>query len=359
MTTSLDKAKVALDSIIRKSRVHLYKPIQIAEILYKHRTDSCLNDLKDLEAYRNPSKRWRDIICLEFLGRTSTSSAKYQDNLFEPNAMPPALLEVLGKENKLNSGVVEAYIYKAFEDKHLQLNNALDYCLKSNKDSFKITDFLEQFWQQAGLKRSLDKVFEIVIYSLFEVLTKALEIKIDIYYEESQLYLIEEFQEFADKVLNLSPLENRKTLAASFHRVGVTNAADRGLDMYANFGTVVQVKHLSLDEELAEDVVTSITSDRIIIVCKDSEKKVIHSLLSQIGWRSRIQSIITINDLVYWYEKALRGDYSDILGENILLTLAQEIKAEFPSVGNNSFQEFKKERNYHKLQSDYWNLNSH
>jgi len=37
--------------------------------------------------------------------------------------------------------------------------------------------------------------------------------------------------------------------------------------------------------------------------------------LTQIGWRSHIQSIITENDLINWYEKALRGSYSDILGE--------------------------------------------
>ncbi len=37
MPSNLDKAKKALDSIIKKSRVHLYKPIQLAEILYNNR----------------------------------------------------------------------------------------------------------------------------------------------------------------------------------------------------------------------------------------------------------------------------------------------------------------------------------
>jgi hypothetical protein len=35
---SKEEAKNALDKIIQKSRVHLYKPIHIAEILYRHRT---------------------------------------------------------------------------------------------------------------------------------------------------------------------------------------------------------------------------------------------------------------------------------------------------------------------------------
>ena len=80
-------------------------------------------DLLNLETYRTQSKRWRDVFCMQFLGRVSTSSAKFQDNLFEENAIPPNVLSILGKENRKNNGVVEAYIYKSFEDKHLQNYN--------------------------------------------------------------------------------------------------------------------------------------------------------------------------------------------------------------------------------------------
>lgn len=69
----------SLNNIIKKSRVHFYKPIQVAEILYHDRTINKL-DLLNLENYRNQSKRWRDEICFKFVGRISTSSAKFQDN---------------------------------------------------------------------------------------------------------------------------------------------------------------------------------------------------------------------------------------------------------------------------------------
>jgi type II restriction enzyme len=359
MLSDLKKAKDALDAVIKKSRVHLYKPIQIAEILFHNRKYPELNiKLTDLETYRNQSKKWRDIVCMQFLGRVSTSSAKFQDNLFEENAIPPHILAILGHENIKHNGIVEAYIYQAFEEKHLQLENALNYCLKSTKDTFDIQDFLNQFWEQPGLKRSLDKIFEIVVYSLFEVLTTAIEIKIDIYYNKENINILNEFSTFTKKILNLDSEQNRKTLEARFHRVGVTNAADRGLDMYANFGSVVQIKHLSLDEELAEDVVTSITSDRIIIVCKSVEENVINSLLTQIGWRSRIQAVVTTDELIIWYDKALKGKYSNILGERIIATLSNEIKTEFPSVGSNDFQEFKKARGYENLTSKSWNINT-
>src|SRR3989304_5038796 len=104
-------SKKALDLVIRKSRVHLYKPIQIAEILYHHRTERGW-DLSDLESCRNVSKRWRDEVSLLLVGRRSTSSQKYQDNVFEANAMPPTLLKELGEENKRGRGFIESYIYK-------------------------------------------------------------------------------------------------------------------------------------------------------------------------------------------------------------------------------------------------------
>src|SRR3990167_743525 len=120
MRTNNNLSKKALDLVIRKSRVHLYKPIQIAEILFHHRTTRGL-DLEDLESYRNISKRWRDEISLLLVGRRSTSSQKYQDNIFETNAMPPALLAQLAVTNKKGKGFVEAYIYKALEARLLSV----------------------------------------------------------------------------------------------------------------------------------------------------------------------------------------------------------------------------------------------
>ena len=53
------EAKQALDKLISKQRVHLYKPIQIAEILYHVRREELKIEQieSDLEAYRNHSKR--------------------------------------------------------------------------------------------------------------------------------------------------------------------------------------------------------------------------------------------------------------------------------------------------------------
>ena len=67
-----------------------------------------------------------------------------------------------------------------------------------------------------------------------------------------------------------------------------------------------------------------------IIACKDVEKDVIVSLLSQIGWRSHIQSVVTENDLVNWYEKALRGQYSELLADKLLYVLLKKLQKSSP-----------------------------
>jgi type II restriction enzyme len=109
---------------------------------------------------------------------------------------------------------------------------------------------------------------------------------------------------------------------------------------------------LSLDESLAEEIVSSVSSDRIVIVCKDSEEKTIISLLTQIGWKSRIQSIVSENELIEWYEKALRGKFGSLIGDKLLDTLREEIVNEFPSSDNLDFMDFYRGRGYDKIKEN-------
>ena len=347
----VEKAKLALCSLIGKSRVHLYKPIQIAEILYHDRVYHDV-DLLDLETYRTRSKKWRDEISLQLLGRICTSSARFQDDLFNENAIPPHILDVLGEENRRTNGAVEAFIYALFDNKHLQLALAIATLTNSTKDNFKLQDFINSFWDEPGLKRSLDKVYEVIVFSLFSVLVEALDLRVSISVSNDKLELLSEFNDFTKNVANLDFSNRIYTQDARVYRVGVTNAADRGLDMYSNWGPAIQIKHLSLDEQLAESIVNSVSSDRIVIVCKNAEKKVILSLLNQIGWKSKIQSIITEDDLISWYEKALRGEHSDILGDKLLNRLQEQIEEEFPSVDNR--ESTINQRGYDKIKDDFW-----
>jgi type II restriction enzyme len=213
------------------------------------------------------------------------------------------------------------------------------------------------FWREAGLKRSLDKVYEIIVYSLFSVIVDCMGVSITINTNPDNKDILTEFADFSNMVLGLSDEIQSLTMPARIFRVGITNAADRGLDMYANFGYAIQIKHLSLNLEMANNIVSDISADKVIIVCKDSESQIIASLLTQIGWKARIQAIVTESHLQLWYEKALRGKHKDTMSENILLTLKQQIEIEFPATGNNVAKDFFVSRQYQIIENNhFWNV---
>lgn len=346
------EAKAKLDTVIRKSRIHFYKPIQIAEILHHQRTVDKKLNLRDLESYRTKSRKWRDLVSEELLGTVCSSSARFQDDLFNENAVPPEALYVLGQENLRTNGAVEAYIYSKFDNKHEQLEDALLYCMNSTPEEFQVRHLIDSFWYEAGLKRSLDKIYEIIVFSLFDTLVNQLEMTVEVSVSERKIGVLHEFEDFAKKVMCLDCQKLIHSSSAHVYRVGVANAADRGLDMYSNWGPAIQIKHLVLSEELAESIVDSVSSDRIVIVCKAAESKLILSLLNQIGWKSKIQSIITEDDLVAWYEKALRGMYAGEMGKRLLATMCEQIALEFPSIEQG--RGILSQRNYKAIKDAYW-----
>ncbi len=345
-TNKTNLPKQALDTVIRKSRVHLYKPIQIAEILYHHRTEKDW-DLSDLESYRNISKKWRDEVSNLLVGRRSTSSQKFQDNIFEANAMPPALMVDLGNENKKGKGFVEAYIYKALEARLSSVRDVEKYIKSSTPDAFSLKELVAFFQTTPGLRRSIDKMYEILVYALFATLVRALKAEVTLEIGNKDAEILKDFERFIKMVLGIDSKQTRLILPAALYRVGVTNAADRGLDIWANFGPAIQVKHLTLTPELMEDIADSVTADRIVIVCLDTERKSIEALLLQVGWGERIQGIITINDLDEWYKLCLSKKYRDNLGKNLLRDVQREFDAEFPS--SKGIKPFVEERGYDKI----------
>ena len=345
-------AKKQLDTVIKKARIHLYKPIQIAEILYRDRTVGDIN-LDDLETYRTFSRQWRDEVCRKFLGRTSTSSARFQDNLFDENATPPSVLGILGEINHRYNGAVEAYIYEAFRQRHSQMSSGLALVSQSDKTNFVLKDFIEIFSRDPGLKRSVDKIYEIVVYALFSTLLEALDVKIAVSIGNIENTIFQDFSDFTKKVLGLDEETLEAYHTPKVYRVGVTNAADRGLDMWANFGIAIQIKHLSLTPIMAEYISGDITADRIIIVCKECEKDVLVSVLQQFGDAGRIQSVITEDELEDWYERALRGESAELIGDKVMQRLENEIKVEFPST--TEFDDFFTDRGYDQLSPvDIW-----
>ena len=348
---TLDEAKSQIDAVIRKSRVDLYKPIQIAEVLHRART---VGDLRTdvLETYKNASLGWRNEVTRRLLGKVSTSSAQFQHNVWADNAMPPAMLAVLDAENKRTAGAVERYIYLRFQERQATVASVLDAVEKATATTFQVSALLGLFVTQPGIKRSVDKAYEIVTYSLFETIVTSLGARVKVFVPETSRGLLAEFSDLAAMLLGVTADQLDHEEDAHIYRVGVTNAADRGLDMWANFGPVVQVKHLSLSEDLAGSIVDQVESDHIVLVCTDADAKVLAAVMKQISWGQRVRGIITEQMLVAWYEKCLRGKYADQLAEPLLERLVSSFRAEFPQAAG--IKDFLEERSY--LSSTDYNL---
>ena len=345
------EAKNQLDKVIKKSKIHFYRPIQVAEVLYHARIGSPGLDVKKLETYRTISRRWRDEQSIHIVGRVSTSSSRYQDDIWNKNAIPPEVLVSLSEENIKNNGIVEVYIYEKIIEKHMKIKKIFKHLKSvSNNGRFDLSEIIQMFSKDSGLKRSMDKIFEIAVYALFLSLTRELNIKIDIKIGINDLDLIKKFEDFTEKTFGLNSNELDKTLPAFIYRVGRTNAADRGLDMWSSFGTAIQVKYLSLTKDLADNISLDMSANRIIIVCKKAERRVINQIFSKSGSHSKILAIVTQKDLEKWYHKCLYKEDTKTLGKSLLKTFSQEFEYEFPFVGNYLDELFRK-RGYTKVKS--------
>ena len=349
MSDVLSQAKTRLDLIISKGRVHLYKPIQIAEILYHDRIDGNFN-LNNSESYRKESRFWRDAVSPRLVGRACTSSSRFQDNLFDDNAMHSNFMAALGEENIKPDrvGIVEYYIYRALEYRLNAVKVLERYIAESSPETFDLVDFLDEFRESPGLARSIDKAYEITVFALFDTIVRNLNATVTVKIPVEKNKILEDFEDFTEIVLGVNSKQNELSTPARLYRVGVTNAADRGLDMWANFGPAVQVKHLSLTDEIAEDIVDEVRADRIVIVCLKAEKSLIEKLLNQLGFSHRIQGIVTQDELSEWYSICF-SKYGNSLGKSLIQDLHREFIAEFPSVGD-VITNFIQERGYNNIE---------
>ncbi|MEA5510458.1 HaeII family restriction endonuclease [Crocosphaera sp. UHCC 0190] len=350
----IQQAKEKLDKIIQKSRTRFYKPIQIAEVLYHSRIDKNI-DTGNKEDYRIKSKLWRDQITDKLLKQSSTSSSRFQDDVWNDNAMPPEILKVLDDFNQKNAGVVERYIYYKFKERLGVVSSIMEVVISGTLSpaNFQLKTLLSFFRKEAGIKRSIDKCYEIITYSLFETVVSQLEAEITVKIPRKNQELLQEFSDLSEVLLNINPDQLEWTELAHIYRVGVTNAADRGLDMWANFGPVIQVKHLTLNSAQVETIVEQVESDHIVIVCRDTDASVISILMKQIGWGKRVRAIVKESQLIEWYDRCLHGNFSNKLAHPLMNLLHRGFEEEFPEL--TGILEFCKERKYIDIDpSEMW-----
>ena len=346
MVWTPETAKARLDIVLHKQRMDFYKPIQVAETLRRARKEGDINPA-ELETYRNLSLRWRNDVTRQLTGKISTSSARFQHDIWNETAIPPALLAVLDAENQETSGTVERYIYLLYAAKQGSVGEIIAAVDAAAPATFDLNALLALFQQRTGLTSSMDKAYEIVAYSLFETLVTGLEATVSVRVPARQKEMLAEFAGLTRVLLGVDSTQTEWEQPAHVYRAGVTNAADRGLDMWANFGPAVQVKHLTLSEQMAGSIVDQVESDHIVIVCRDADAVVLQIILRQIGWGRRVRGVVRESELVAWYEKCLRGKFAPTLAQPLLRRLADGFAAEFPQ--STTLVAFLEERGYMML----------
>lgn len=268
--------------------------------------------------------------------------------------MTPELLAVLDQENKETNGAIEKYIYLRFQGTQETVAGIITIVANAEPQTFDVTSLFQAF-QSKSMRRSIDKVYEVVVYSLMETIIIAFAAQVTVSIPQSNASLLTEFSDIANILLGLADGQYQQTLPAHVYRVGITNAADRGLDMWANFGPAIQVKHMSLQPKLAREIVDQVESDNIIVVCTVVEKETIETVLKQTSWMRRVRGIVTEEKLAEWYIRCLRGQHSAALAPMLLSRLSTELKREFPQTAG--VVDFIKERRYVELPSPpLWNV---
>jgi len=345
--TSIIEAKQRLDKLIKKGRHCLYKPMQIAEILYRHRTQGS-PDPSNLESYRRISNKWKADIALQLLGRKPVLNSRYEDQLFDEEVIPPRILSELGKANtdSATPGVVEVYIYDKVGGSQLLLAAMVKRLESIKTTDFELKDFIQYFENDPRLKRSVDKIYEIIVYALFDTITSHLQATVTLSVREEAIDILKDFEKFAKIVLGVDRNNLTITERARLFRLGVTNAADARIDMWANFGPAIQVKHVTLDPKVATEIANELMAEKIVVVCKTAEKRVVESVMNQVGLKDRIRGFITEKDLVEWYSLCVSMKYSQTIGKDVILALLKEFRIEFPLTESMAIEKLFAKRGY-------------
>lgn len=328
----LRTAKSHLDSLIRKSKAHFYKPIHVAEVLHGHRSGQ-IKTLRKLEDYRSRSKRWRDEVCKMVLGRVCTSSAQYQDAVFSDRGCPPDALAALAEHNVANSGSVEAYIYGKFRMVADQVAAVESYVHQCDASGLSIAAMLARFDNSSQLGRSADRVFEICVAALLETMAESLRMTSCVTWEEATAS--SSGRELLDCLFGRGR-SSAAVMPASLYRAGSTNAADGGVDIATNFGLAVQVKRRHVDAELFDLAATATLSSRLLLACDSFDP----------GLEARGAGRVAVVDrkkLDVWFSACAQGSAASGLKARILKGLAEE----FPAL--QSFARFMSNRGYDKI----------
>ena len=339
-------AKQRLDTLIANARNQLLMPLTIAEALHKIAEGTA--SLDDIDAIRKKSYHWCATINSRLFGKALSLNRSYWDKLYSDH-MPPPAFAALAAENKRSGGIAEAYVYARLRQTVESLRPVRNTLVKGAAGGFELVAFLSAFEQDPKLRRSVDKAYEVVVHALFNAIASRVRAQVTISVSATEAEVMADFQDFCQLLLGVDAVTTSVSVPARLYRVGGTNSRDGGVDLWANFGPAIQVKHISLDAQNTQPIVESISAEQIVIVCKDADKAAIQAVLTQVGLGGRVRGIITKADLARWYHLALGPKHAADMAIPLFESLVAEFDDEFTLADPTAIDKLTKERGYDRL----------
>ncbi len=293
----------------------------------------------DHETYRCASKHWRDVISTRLVGSNSRSNGSWQDNLF-PGQSTPRMLAVLARENRRLGGAIEAYIYRRIGELYGSIGELVISIENSDPNEFSLRQFLDQCCQ-SQLQRVKERIYEIIACAIIATLTKFLDVQVIATVSAKRFQLVANDEILLGAVLGMPNGKPKRTAAGRLSRLGLTSAADGGVDIVSNFGFIAQVKHAALDDRLLSKLYAAVQIEGMAVICRSAT----FSSPSDSGSPNTF-SVITQDDLVRWSDRIVRGDFGLGAADFLCESLTAGLRLEFPACDPVDFAAFMTERGY-------------
>ena len=311
-----------LKKVIDKARMEYYKPIQVAEVLYRDRMQLATIDPDNLETFRVESRSWRDEVTIRLYGKSSTSSARFQDDLWNENAVPPWALRELLESNREDASI-ERYVYDRIRRAWGDLSKVFKLA-NQVPSSAQVEAILEEAWSSSP--NSTDRVVEVLGQCLLNAELRLMGAKMTVFVDVSE----------SDSPVSKA-VKSIGTQSLRFERLGRTNAADAGLDIWSNFGTVVSVKNRRLTKALLTEILDDTPIGDLLVLCRGSDNAA--EALANAADRS--VSIVTLDSQISRADSLFP---STELQNNFQKELQTSLFREFPQT--ETFSAFLEERGY-------------
>lgn len=339
-------AKERLDRLIANARSQGLMPITIAETLFHVRGGTA--KLNEADQIRKDSYHWCAAISQRLFRKGISLNRSYWDKLFTDH-MPGKALAALDAENQSGVGIAEAYVYARLRQTVESLQPIRAMVVAGRAGVFSLAKFLNAFESDPKLRRSVDKAYEIVVHALFNAVASRVQAQVTVSVTMRDPSVLADFQDFCEMLLGVNEANPCVTVPAKLYRVGGANSRDGGVDLWANFGPAIQVKHVTLDETKAQPIADAISADQMVIVCDRMEKSSIEAVMKQVGLASRVRGFITKADLTRWYDLALSTRHAKDMAVPLFNALLAEFDDEFSLADPAAINAMMRERGYDKI----------